>query len=47
MTNECAEGGRELAAASLEVITGGQHASGAYIAAPFYPPYAYAWSYGL
>jgi isomaltose glucohydrolase len=40
MTNE---GARELAAASLEVIAGGQHASGAYIAAPFYPPYAYAW----
>ena len=43
MIDEYAEGARELAAVSLEVITGGQHASGAYIAAPFYPPYAYAW----
>ena len=38
MIDEYAEGARELAAVSLEVITGGQHASGAYIAAPFYPP---------
>src|ERR671922_2669011 len=35
--------GDDLITASLEVIAAGQHASGAYIAAPSYPVYAYAW----
>jgi isomaltose glucohydrolase len=34
---------RDLVAASLEVIAAGQHESGAYVAAPCYPAYAYAW----
>jgi isomaltose glucohydrolase len=37
------QGSRALALASVDVIRNGQHKSGAYIAAPFYPAYAYAW----
>ena len=35
--------GGDLVPASLDVILAGQHASGAYTAAPCYPVYAYAW----
>ena len=37
------QGRNDLVAASVDVIAAGQHGSGAYVAAPGYPPYAYAW----
>jgi isomaltose glucohydrolase len=43
MGNESGQASRRLVDASLAVIAAGQHASGAYIAAPSYEAYAYAW----